>query len=622
MPLNVTLVDLPSADVLVYKFGCRIDATCAELVEKQILLSRRLYNDLIADIRLACDKRFGREMELAGAEGGTLQQQVDRLTQEFRAARADNDASKMTALAAERRNAWAQLSTLLRQLRASHKAELNAYLSGIGRSSDCSTYAIRTRYVVEGLGWATANRVLDSALRAFNSTMKRGQAPRFAKADETTHDALRLQFTAAGGVPAETLLLGKNREFKLTMPAEGGGRRRYASYAMRMGAASNDMWATGTCQIHREFPKGVHIAAISLVRERVANSYKWHLHFLLKTPVPVEVPIVSPRLPLAVLHLGWSADAEGRRVGASADSPEPGAARVLQLPAQIESRFGRSSELQAERFRARDQVVTELKARAVSVASTWPENAAAEFAALHTLLPQHVAPSRLHRIWWLLHHGEALKADLAFFSAWRAADRLAHQAYVGIARTARMQRRDFYRALALEQCLAYECLVVDVPDLARAATIVDEVTGKKNTLGRTARSGRFTVALHEYEAALKWAAVRCKTVLLDVSGATSSSCCVCGQEALHVVEGSRFQQVRCSQCGTVHDRKCNAATSIYRQVSGATTNAMVEKAAVLRAQGLERKEQERRTRLSKIQASRRTRLLAAMARVDGLDKPQ
>jgi len=187
--MKTSIPTLPAGDVLVYKYGCRLDADSLAAVNEQISLARRLYNDLVADMRKAVEARTERVFELGGPSAAAIRDHIERLNAAFSSAKAVNDEAAMKAIAEERRGHWKSMSAALKDVHAQHKQELRTFLAGIGKNSDCTTYQTRSRYVAAGLGWATANQVLDSALQAFQSTIKMGQAPRFAcgERDQSRH---------------------------------------------------------------------------------------------------------------------------------------------------------------------------------------------------------------------------------------------------------------------------------------------------------------------------------------------------------------------------------------------------------------------------------------------------
>lgn len=604
--MKTSILGLPTAETLVYKFGCRLDPECLPIVTEQITLARRLYNDLVADMQKALNARSAHEYELAGAPAQSIRDKIEALNTEFAAARASNDESAMKAIATQRRTLWVDLSLALKSVRAEHKAELRKHLARIGRNSECTTYQLRSHYVAEGLGWATANQVLDSALQAFDSTIKKGRAPRFAIGSEITRDTLSLQFTGAGGVDAQKLLQRAHNEFKLGLPPQGVGRRSYGAFEMRMGPAKADKWATGTWQAHRPIPAGAHVGAVTLVREKVGGKFIWNIQLMLKLPTPLSAPVGEKREPLAALHLGWSTDSTGRRIGAIASAADPGLASIIQLPPEIESRLRRSSDIQSTRDEARDAVVPLLKQLPSEIVSGWPQELQEEFVKLKRLPSQHVAPSRLHRLWWSLHRLDLVGADLDFLTKWRSVDRIAHQSAVGLARSARGMRKNFYRNLALRQCQQYEAIVLDQPDLKEAALKINEASGERNELGAMARSGRVVAALYEYVAALTWAAAKCSTTLISVGGDSASVCSHCGNIGLQTVEGTQYQQQVCPSCSAVVDRKCNAAAGAY-QLLCSDVEAHVQASSDQRAAAAQAAEAKKVERQAKLLESRKQR---------------
>lgn len=608
--MKTSIPTLPPGDVLVYKYGCRLDADSLAAVNEQISLARRLYNDLVADMRKAVEARTERVFELGGPSAAAIRDHIERLNAAFSSAKAVNDEAAMKAIAEERRGHWKSMSAALKDVHAQHKQELRTFLAGIGKNSDCTTYQTRSRYVAAGLGWATANQVLDSALQAFQSTIKKGQAPRFAVGSEINRDILSLQFTAAGGVAASKLLSGEHTELKLTPPAKGYGRRCYGDFSMRMGSAKANRWATGTWQAHRSIPEGAQVAGATLVREKVGPKFTWNIQLVLKLRAPMTAPVAAVREPLAVVHLGWSADSTGRRIGAIASAADPGLATLLQLPAEIESGLRRAADIQSQRDSARDNIVPFLKSLQSDVVSKWPEAIQEDFLKIKRLPATHIAASRLHRLWWHLHTENLLTPEMAQLTTWRAADRLAHQASVGLARSARGMRKDFYRNLALRQCQRFEAIVLDQPDLVDAAVKIDEVSGERNELGAQARSGRVVAALFEYTGALKWAAARCGTTLIEVDGETANICSHCGNIGLQTVDGTQFQQQQCPACAAIVDRKCNAAASVFQRMSS-TIDDEVVKAAEKHAAAAQAALIKQRERLAKVQEAARRRRIAA-----------
>lgn len=569
----ISPASLPAGDVRVYEYGARLDRDCLEEAGEQIFKARRLYNAIVASTRAIVAELHAFTMEKAGPEAVDVQRRIDLLNAAFAAAKADDDEDDMQRIAQERRALWPQLGTLLKAARKEHKnVTQERFLHRIGKRTTCDTYKLRCAAVADGLGWATANQVLDSALLAFKKSFQRGRAPRFAKSDEITQDSLTLQFTAAGGVPATALLSGAHGELAIE-PKDGCGRRKYGTFRFRLGAASAEANASGTWQYHRPLPEGAMVTMARLVRRRIGKDTKWAIQLVVKSPLP-DTDLGAGRKPLATVHYGWAGDVDGRRVAGVADGADPGQATILRLPLAIEAELNRAAEMQGERDSARDAIVARIKAE------SWPDDlllpptpegdpemwgerqkAADALVSIRRLPAQHVAVRRLHRLCHLLHAASALPSWL---ETWRKADRMLWQSATHIARSARNARKDHYRNIARDLARQYSTIAIEPIDLASAAMKVDEKTGEKTEFARKARSGRVVAALFELDSAIRWAATKHGVAVLDISGPTVSQCAMCGGPTTH--DDERSQVLHCLQCGAELDRKRNGAASAWQLV--------------------------------------------------------
>ena len=559
MTTKISPADIPVGDVVVYEYGIRMDADSSDEVSRQISMARRLYNDIVAVIRSTVDELQAFVVEKSGQGAIDLQAEIDRLTQDFDAARADNDEPSMSKIAAERREKWKALGAMLKDARKAHRAEIQTrFLSRIGRNSTCATYAKRSEAVAAGLGWATANATLDAALQAFKKSFALGKAPRFARGDEITQDCLTLQFTEAGGVPADMLLEGRHGSLSI-IPSGGCGRRKYGEFKFRLGAAAADTWATGTWQYHRPIPEGASIALARLVRRRVGPHYKWAVQLLVKPADHVHVE-VGERAPLVSVHLGWAYDTEGRRVAGIADAADPGAAKILALPPYIEEALGRSSEIQGKRDAERDAIAA--RVRMIEVPETAGEALRDVLAKMRKTRPQDISANRLHYVCRLLKDEDRLPEWL---EAWRHADRLRWQDQTHIAKRARNARKTFYREVAMSLARRYSAIAIEPLDLAEAAIKVNPVTGEKTDFTRKARAGRVVAALYELDSAIRWAAAKAGSAVLDISAGTASQCSMCGGSHVSAAQDDH-QTLLCADCGASLDRKQNGAAVAWQIV--------------------------------------------------------
>ncbi|WP_018079340.1 hypothetical protein [Thiobacillus denitrificans] len=573
---------LPQGNVLIYEYGARLDKDCIQAVGDQIIKSRRLYNDLVATIRGIVTEMKAFVLEKSGPDAQRCQEEIDALNAAFDAARAENNEDAMKCIAESRREKWRELAVFVKEARKNHRSDIQSmYLSRIGKNSACETYRIRSKAVADGLGWATANQVLDAALTAFKKSFARGNAPRFAVGEDKDQDTLTLQFTAAGGVPVDTILAGKHGEVALS-PTNGCGPRKYGELRFRLGAAKAATNATGTWQYHRPLPDGATAGLCRLIRRRVGKDYKWAIQMQVKRP-PIEQEALAGRKPLVAVHFGWAANDEGRCVAGITDGADPGQAYVLKLPAEVEQSLVRSSAIQSERDSARDAIVPRLKEIEVpdmdieSVESLPPDSpevrlarAADELKAIHRLPANHVAIRRLHRLCGMLRDVDFLPEWL---EDWRKEDRLQWQSAAHIARRARNTRKGFYRQTAIDLARQYSSIVLEPLDLAKAAVKIDEITGERTEFAKKARAGRVVAALYELESAIRWAAAKAGSAMFELTGETASRCSICGGDVLP--DETNGQLLHCTECGADLDRKQNGAAMAW-QLANDDLESLVE----------------------------------------------
>ncbi len=504
-------------------------------------------------------------MERAGEEALALQAQVETLNLAFAQAKAANDEPEMKQIAEKRRNARKALYPLLNETRKAHRAELiEKFYSRIGNNSRCETYQLRNAAVQDGLGSSTANRILDNALKAWQTSMQQGRPPRFSVGAEKMQDTLTIQFAMAGGAPAEDIVLGKRKDVIIEFPKVGFRKRSYTPFLFRLGAATADTYAEGTVQMDRPFPEGAHVALARLVRTRVGMKFQYKLQFLINLPESAKVETPQRRKPFVAVHFGWSFDEQGRRLAGISDNGDVLDAQLLQLPADIEINLKRSAVIQSMRDEFRDGIVAQLKERLVLPEGLTEEDALTEiWSKLKKLPAQHISANRLHYLATLLRERDATPD---WFDAWRKDDRLQWQAQVSLACRARNRRRHFYRVFALNTARKYEAILLEIPDLKKAALKLDEKTGEKTDLARKARAGRTVAALYELESAMKWAACKAGSAVLKLRGEqTATTCGVCGASGkILKADEEDGQTLYCQSCGSTMDRKKNGAANAWQ----------------------------------------------------------
>ncbi|WP_414039481.1 hypothetical protein ACJU26_09835 [Acidithiobacillus sp. M4-SHS-6] len=532
----------------------------------QIKKARALYNQIIAVMREVYDEMQIFVRDRLPAESQERLQRIEQLNAAFTAARADNDEARMRDVAAQRRETWKTLSTDLKAVRAEYKAEMQErFYSRVGNNSRCATYQCRADAVRDGLGQATATAILNNALTAWKMSMARGRPPRFARGEERQQDSLTLQFAMAGGQPIEKFFTGQDQSLSIQYPKKGFRRKSYSQFRFRLGAASADCYATGTVQLHREIPAGSHVAKAFLVRSKRGRHWQYELQLMVTLPEPLNGAGTLRKKPLVAIHFGWAREDDGRNLaGISADG-HPLHVQILQLPADVEEDLAESNQLQAMRDAYRDEIFPKLKTECADL----PHDAESEdflkrlWAKYRRLPVQHVSADQLQRFVSALRMREEYPLP-NWLVRWYKVDKRLGDRAKALARKARNRRMYFYRQVALGLARNYESILVDMPELKKAAEIVDPVTGERTDMTRKARSGRVVASLYSLESAIKWAACKEGTAVLELgSEETVQDCAFCGAHGLQS-DAENGQELYCPECGSRASRKATGAANSWR----------------------------------------------------------
>lgn len=567
----LTPAALPLTDALVYEYGVRIDEESCQPLHDELFAAHQLYNSIIAamhDVVRGIDATY---LSAAGDEARALQARIDEFDAAFKAAKAADDEDAMKAVATERRAVRRQLWDALAKVRKEPtvRQRVRPLYDLIGLKKECATYQCRCAAVAAGLGSSTADAVLAQALGAWKKTIARGRAPAFARFNERDRIAVINRFTVAGGVPAADILANRHAAVQVTPPREYR-KRRYGDFLFRIGPAKAERYVRGTIQMDRPLPEGASVSTVRLLAKRKADRWVYALQFVLKLPEPVQRRAPDGRRPLVALHVGWAQDISGRRIAGIATGADIGLTDLLRLPPDIEGDLERAAGIQSVRGEARDALMTAFKALPVSVPDGLPEPLAEEWMAIRRLPAQHVAAPRLGRFAAQLvqadEDGVAIGDALPLLREWRREDRKAWQAQQGIARRARLRRRDFYRCLARDLVRDHAAIALEMPDLKKAALKLDEDTGEKSEFNRAARAGRTVAALYELQQAIGWACNRTGTPLIEIEGAeTVARCPHCGGPTTQ--DGEDWHRIVCTDCGGNEDRKLAGAARAWQIAS-------------------------------------------------------
>ncbi|CAG0882201.1 unnamed protein product [Cyprideis torosa] len=132
-----------------------IEDDCRGELWNQIILSRRLYNDLVACMREIYQQMQDYTLEHASGAVDIIGA-IEKKNEEFKAAKAAKDDEGLKRIAAERRELWRELSPLLKATRKEHKKPIQEqFLSRIGTTGIplsrlvCERIANKERYKIQ-----------------------------------------------------------------------------------------------------------------------------------------------------------------------------------------------------------------------------------------------------------------------------------------------------------------------------------------------------------------------------------------------------------------------------------------------------------------------------------------
>lgn len=568
---SLTLATTPPSNIMVYEYGCRLDRESLPAVYAQFHLAHRLYNDLIAILRRVRDEAEALVRERAPPDAQELIAREAQWTAEFERAKSANEEQQRIAAATERRKVRGALRPLLAATRKALREEIKAIYAQVGKRRECLTFIARCEAVRAGLGWATADAVLDRALQSHDRAIKDGGHPQFRAATAVTQEHLVARTTVPGGLPAEVFLEGRNQNLILSPPKRIGDRQ-YGEFSFRLGQATDGVYATGTWQYHRPFPEGARIGLARLVRKRIGKDTRWSLQFQVALPEPLSAPVADRRDALASVHFGWSLDVSGRRVAGIGDSSDPDTARLLQLPPDIERDLLESAAILSRRDTMRDDIHAAIKAQPMPELPDIPLFAdrpdytiTDELRTVRALPAQNVAPRRLYRLASALrrHVPDALP-ELA---AWAATDRKLLQSQSHVRERALKRRRAFYRGVARDIAERYKAVVIEPLDLKDAARIIDEDTGERTEFIAQARAGRVVACVSEFTQLIRSECVKRETPVIELKYATTVAVCAhCGGH--NEPRDVDMQVLDCQHCGAVTDRKLNGAARAWQFANG------------------------------------------------------
>jgi hypothetical protein len=532
-----------------------------------------------------------------------LEEGIARHTADWKAAKARDDRESLRTIATARRalrQQWRERVWAVRDKNKKHiQQEFLARLNIMKKES--AIYGLRKEAVDRGLFWATASEVMRRARQAFDKSLNRLQRVRFQSWSERDQDTLTIQITKSGGITVEELHNGSHPELciepLLAHPGPRPKSKSYTPFRIRIapspeGKGKRGLNATGTVYWHRELPPDARITYARLVRRRIASHWRSYLQLVFSVKRPIATIDCLPQRGITGIDLNWHYDDEehGRRIAAVSEDGQTG--RLIHL----DTRHGADLEtvdcLNETRSRWRDEIVDGLRAVDWSDA---PEvlQPLADDLRRHPRA-QEIAQSRLARYVndWKRECPKWKTPILLDAEDWRKRDKRLWETTSHLRRKAIKRRDKRYQAIARDLVASSSLLLIDRPDLKRAAIVKNEHSGRHNELGAAARSGRHEVALSRLENWITTKAAEAGTHVVRVQGRTTWKCSACGIE-VKKPEDAATRTWACPGCGVVHDRDINAACNV-RQVAEARQEEI--EAAVSKADERVKRKLDRRSK--------------------------
>jgi len=608
-----------STDSRVYQYGLLPPTVNADLVQEQLWEAHHLYNDCIALLRWKGEslsalrekfcpelseakKRLGRakaELEEQRTLIGTLRSRkpAGAEAKQEHAAHLKLVKERGRELSARVKKCAAELKALREGLseNAAYQKELEELQVEVGaKRRAIYKDKVTTRKLVF---WSTFNLASASAEQAYRTSY---ESPRFRRWSGDGQLGVQLQTK----LPAAQVFDGTSSFFQLdpidprawdpSVPK--GERKRLRRTKMRLrilsGERGKPIWAEWPIILHRPFPEGAVIPAVTVNRRMRAGREIWTAQVTVLAPgTALKTLPDDPKM--IALDLGWrKKEGNDLRVAYWLDSE--GASGELCLPATYQDRRRRggqgSTEQETRKLRdeweaagnrrvlshrdklqmaksiqsKRDRDVDELKLylrRALKGREDLDPDLKADLRYMHLWR----APRRF--VGLLRKHGDKMpEAVRQHLQQWHLHDKHHWQYEHGCRLRALRSRRDHYRNFAAQLVRDYDVIVIEKFRTSKVAKKPKpeqkvDLPKEEAAMHNAASNQRTEAAPGEFQTAIKQAAARVGVRVLEVGAAnTSRKHAACGydkpwktpHELKHTCEG----------CGETFDRDANAAQNI------------------------------------------------------------
>lgn len=332
---------------------------------------------------------------------------------------------------------------------------------------------------------------------------------------------------------------------------------RDARVSMRIGSDGRaPVWLTLPVVMHRPLPTECRIKAVSALCERLADTERWRVVFVLDRPEGVgtwATQSSAGRSGNIAIDVGWRRVPGGLRVATWRD--DRGQTGELVLPERYIEQQDTVQRLKSHRDTLYNETLASLRAwLAVGERPSWLRD---ETAYLH----QWRKAGRLVRLMrtWESRRFRGDEAIFAMLAGWQSRDRHLWQYLDHLRDQCLHWRREIYRVWVADITRRYAEVVLEDVDLSQVARRQDE-QGEQNPLVQKARYYRTIAGVYQLRQSLE---STCKREGIPIArrpaAYTTMQCAQCGS-----IEEWDHRELyhTCTQCGTRWDQDHNAARNL------------------------------------------------------------
>lgn len=548
-----------SKPCMVFEYGCRLPIAGEEFALDQMRKRNALWNKLVEIER----EYRAKVRELLSAPEDLTPALVDELAkvrEEIKAARKKERKGSVdvSALQARAKVLQAQLKEARAELKEFRKQAAQANKDLLQALDKERIEKVKAAQKDSGLYWGNYNDVIVHYQVARVRAMREGTELKFHRFDGTGKVTIRYQ----QGLPVPQVFEYDTRLQIDPVPEaawehpQRSERRKLSRTRVRIRVGSEGrqpIWFELPMIMHRPLPPDGEIRSASIVRERVADRYRYKLVITVALSGNRREPIGRGEVGV---DLGWRRVKDGLRVAYWCDSS--GQYGQLVLPENVVQQFLKLDDLKS----IRDNHFNDAKA----VLSTWlankqlPDWLKEETASVSQWRSQARMDTLVRK--WRENRFSGDQEIYAYLEEWRKRDRHLWLWEANLRDQVQRHRREIYRIFAAQIASKYREVYMEKFNLRAVAKKPEPEDGTAGTLPMDRQ--RVIAAVSTLRLAIETACKRNGVDVVYVDPAmTTIKCHACG----HVEKFNAAAQIMrtCPACGEVWDQDYNAALNLlYR----------------------------------------------------------